>query len=242
MEEAAPVLQAYDEVRHRILATVHRPGVDLDGTPLPACPAWNARALVGHLVGIAEDWVNGRLDGYASDKWTQSQVDATAARSIDELADAWDLAFEALREGAGKARTGGPAGATPLDAGTMLFGDAVVHEADLYPVVAPGLQVPDEAVAQSLKAGISMWRPVLGSAGALPLVISVPGWRDWAVGDVDDDATTRVEAPAYELWRALYGRRSRTQVAAFAWSGDSGPYLDAGLVFPFSWASAPLVD
>jgi uncharacterized protein (TIGR03083 family) len=241
MEEADPALQAYDQVRQRVLATVRSPDVDLESMPVPACPAWNAKALVGHLVGIAEDWVNGRLDGYGSDRWTWSQVEATAARSISELADAWDGAFEILRQEASTGRTGGPAGSAPLGAGTMLFGDAVVHEADLYPAVTPGGRVPDEAVAPSLKAGIAMWRSALGAAGAPPLVIAVPGWREWAVGEVDG-ATTRVEAPAYELWRALYGRRSRAQVAAFAWSGDSCPYLDAGLPFPFSWAGVPLTD
>jgi uncharacterized protein (TIGR03083 family) len=241
MDEADVALQAYDQVRQRIVAAVRRSDVDLDGTSVPACPAWNARDLIGHLVGIAEDWVNGRLDGYGNDAWAQAQIDATAARSVDELAEAWDVALEALRAGPAKGRRGGPAGAPPLAAGTMLFGDAVVHEADLYPVVSPGSRVPDEAVAPSLKAGIAMWRPVLGSAGAPPLVISVPGWREWAVGDADD-ATTKVEAPAYELWRALYGRRSRAQVAAFAWSGDSRPYLDAGLGFPFAWSAVPLTD
>jgi hypothetical protein len=31
-------------------------------------------------------------------------------------------------------------------------------------------------------------------------------------------------APAFELERALSGRRSRAQIAAFQWEGNAGPY------------------
>jgi hypothetical protein len=52
---------------------------------------------------------------------------------------------------------------------------------------------------------------------------------DATTGDGDPGAT--VSAPEFELFRAMSGRRSRAQVAAFEWQGDSGPYLDVLCVF-----------
>ena len=38
------------------------------------CPDWSARDILGHLVGITEDWLTGRLDNYGSTDWTTDQV------------------------------------------------------------------------------------------------------------------------------------------------------------------------
>lgn len=35
----------------------------------------------------------------------------------------------------------------------------------------------------------------------------------------------------YEFWRALFGRRSRDQMAAWDWVGDPTPHLDAIPIF-----------
>ena len=45
-----------------------------------------------------------------------------------------------------------------------------------------------------------------------------------------------VTAPVFEIFRAVAGRRSRAQVAAFGWDGgtasfEPGPYLDTFCVF-----------
>ena len=44
---------------------------------VPATPAWRAHDVLAHLVGVPDDVVNGRLDGLASDSWTQAQAVGT---------------------------------------------------------------------------------------------------------------------------------------------------------------------
>ena len=51
-----------------------------------------------------------------------------------------------------------------------------------------------------------------------------------------------VTTTAHELFRALYGRRSRAQIEAWDWTNDPAPYLDAGLPFPFSQPRVDLED
>jgi hypothetical protein len=47
---------------------------DLVDHPLSACPDWTGRQLLAHLMGVAQDLVAGRVDGYASHVWTSAQV------------------------------------------------------------------------------------------------------------------------------------------------------------------------
>ena len=121
------------------------------------------------------------------------------------------------------------------------FGDAVVHEADLRPVLAPGTQVPDDAVSLGLKAAVARWRAKLAAADVPPLDVVAADMRTWRVGDPDAAAET-VTTTGYELFRALFGRRSRTQVEAWDWSCDSAVYLAAGLPYPFHWAASSIED
>ena len=67
-------------------------------------------------------------------------------------------------------------------------------------------------------------------------------WDACEVPYRDDSRAVSVEAPAYDIFRALYGRRSYEQAAAWRWSGPSAPYIGAGLPFPFRWAESALVD
>jgi hypothetical protein len=41
------------------------------------------------------------------------------------------------------------------------------------------------------------------------------------------EPVTTVEVDLYEFWRSALGRRSRAQMAAWTWSGDPAPYLQA---------------
>ena len=132
-----------------------------------------------------------------------------------------------------------PLGGTPS---MWAFGDAVVHEADLRPVLEPGSRVPAEPTALGLKAGVARWRRHLADHGAPPLLVEVTGGRVWPIGDTDGGEVCRVQTSEYELFRALFGRRSRDQVAAWSWSREPDAYLDVGLPSPFDWAEQPLDD
>jgi hypothetical protein len=68
-----------------------------------------------------------------------------------------------------------PFGSVP--AAAFAFGDAVVHEADLRPVLEPGTRVPVHAVTDALAAGVARWRSVLSAAAVPALHLGVPGVR-----------------------------------------------------------------
>ena len=66
--------------------------------------------------------------------------------------------------------------------------------------------------------------------------------REWWLGTHDDPDAVIVDVDAYDLFRALAGRRSAAQVRAWSWSADPTPYIDAGIGYPFAWASEDIGD
>ena len=220
---------AYADVRGRVEALVDQS----DGhAPVAACPGWTVRDVVSHLAGLCEDWVSGRLDGYATHTWTAEQVQRFHGIHIEGIISRWRDAHEAFDALPDHAVTGPPA--------RWAFGDAVVHEGDIRGALGAS-RVPAEAVLLGLKGSIARWRETLGSAAVAPLLVRAPDAREWWVGEPDDGHST-VEVPAYELFRALAGRRSRAQIAGWAWSADPTPYLDAGLPYPFRPAANAIND
>ena len=121
------------------------------------------------------------------------------------------------------------------------FGDAITHEADLRGVDSTS-RVPDYDVLVALEGSISRWRHVLHAAHAPTSILRVPGVRDDALGAPDDSDAITVTTDSYEVFRALAGRRSAQQVRQWDWNADPGPYLDAGLAFPFHWAGQAIHD
>ena len=76
-------LEAYLAVKDRIVelaSTAEAESGGLLSAVVPACPEWSVRDLLGHLVGLTEDWVQGNLDGYGSNQWAQAQVDRWTGR------------------------------------------------------------------------------------------------------------------------------------------------------------------
>jgi len=221
---------AYMEVRDRIISVVR--GVD-SAIVVPTCPRWRVKDVVGHLTGLCEDWVDHRLDGYASDEWTASQVDRLASCTLDEVFDRWYRASERFVQLGADPVMGPPA--------RWAFGDAITHEADIRGAVGAE-RVPHEAVLVALKGSIARWREVLAQVKAPALLLQAPEVREWWLRSTDDPQVTIVEAPAYEFFRALTGRRSKAQMQKWQWSGDPLPYFAAGLPYPFHTANHDIED
>ena len=57
---------------------------------VPATPRWRAHDVLSHMVGVTDDVVHGRMDGLASNTWTQAQVDARSNISPTDLLAEWD--------------------------------------------------------------------------------------------------------------------------------------------------------
>jgi uncharacterized protein (TIGR03083 family) len=135
------VVEAYVGLRARVIDLVRtRPEADGD-LVVPHCPAWRVRDLIAHLVGVPEDILAGRLDGVATDPWTQAQVDRHRGDSLAQLVDAWEATVEAFD-------TVLPVIPAPVNSQLVL--DAVTHEHDLrHALAAPGAR-RDGAVTVAL--------------------------------------------------------------------------------------------
>ena len=220
----------YDAVRERIASVVRFGDPD---APVPACPAWRVRDVIAHLAGLCEDWTAHRLGGYASDEWTASQVARFDGMRVADVLQRWQDNVEAF------ARLGDEPGMGPPV--RWAFGDAIVHEADIRGALDAG-RVPPDAVLLALKGSIARWRETLAQAGTATLLVRAPDAREWWLGPHDDPTATVVDVPAYELFRALAGRRTIEQVRSWSWSANPDPYIVAGLPYPFHWASTMIVD
>jgi uncharacterized protein (TIGR03083 family) len=238
--DAVTYLAAYAAVRERLVGVIDVSRCD---TPVPACPDWRVRELVAHLTGLCEDWVADRLDGYASEKWTSTQISRYEDHTCREVLDVW-------RDSMGSfARL--DVEMFGLPAGVWAFGDAVIHEADIRGALGAD-RVPEEAVVLGLNGMMQRWhREVLSRADVSTLRVRARGVRDWLLGADDRGADDRgaddrgevvVEAPLYELFRALAGRRSADQFRSWSWSDSAEPFVQAGLPYPFKWAEADLSE
>ena len=121
------------------------------------------------------------------------------------------------------------------------FGDAVSHEADVRGALGTG-HVPDDVVAVAMKISVGRWRAALAEATAPTLHLTCPDLRDWWLGTPDDPDAVGLTVPSYEVFRAMAGRRSAAQVAAWPWSADPAPIIAAGIGFPFTWATTDVHD
>jgi uncharacterized protein (TIGR03083 family) len=178
------VSQAYMELRNRVVELLRSVPEPIGDRTVPHCPSWSVRELASHLLGVPDDIVNGRMEGVASDSWTQAQVERhrgksllTLATELAELAPRFDPILPHI----------------PPMARSQMTMDAVTHEHDLRNAVAqPGAR--DSLAVGAALAWLGVWaeKRVPGSHVAL-----------FAVG-VDD----------FDLLRCLTGRRSLRQAKA----------------------------
>jgi hypothetical protein len=212
----------YAAVRARIAVIVLEGDPDM---PVPARPGWRVRDVVAHLAGLCEDWVDHRLDGYGSKRWTDAQVVRSSGETLERVLERWHRAAERFAQLEDDPVMGPPA--------RWAFGDAVTHEADIRGALQAG-RVPSDPVLLSLKGSVARWRETLWEASAPTLLLRAPDARSWWLGVRDDPVAVVVEAPAYECFRALTGRRSPSQVRKWKWSGNPDPFLAIGLSIHFT--------
>ncbi len=193
--------QAYVELRARVVALLRETPEQIATSPVPHCPTWSVNQLAAHLLGVPDDIVHGRMEGVASDAWTQAQVVRHQAKSLRQIAD--ELA--ALAE-----RFDPLLPHVPAMSRSQMVMDAVTHEHDLrHAVGAPGAR--ESTAGRAGLAWLMSWYertdPVIGSkiAGV-------------GVGDFD-------------VLRSLTGRRSAIQMAALGLPADAIIQIQAGSPF-----------
>lgn len=179
------VVAAYTSLRSR-LVDLMRSRPDSDGDlAVPHCPAWRVRDVVAHLVGAPEDILAGRLEGVATDAWTQAQVDRHRGESLAQLAGAWEATSAAFD---------GVLPMIPAPVNSQLVLDAVTHEHDLRHALGESGARDNAAVGVAI--GWVLHTADHASPGLGAQLLSL------GLGDFD-------------LLRVCSGRRSREQISAF---------------------------
>lgn len=200
------VADHYRTARLRITELVLALDDDDVARAVPACPGWTVHDVVSHITGVADDAVNGRMDGVATDPWTAAQVDRGRGMSTQDLLARWTEQAAVLES-------------FPLPPQAVI--DLTTHEQDIRGAVdQPGardtaeIQYAFELVAQRA-------------------VEVVPGLRVETDGATwgPEDAQCTLRGDRYDLFRAMMGRRSLTQLRALDWGGEPPAAIEEVVVF-----------
>lgn len=193
---------------------------ELDGAalalPVAATPPWSVADAIGHLAGVAEDMLAGNLAGAGGEAWTAAQVERNAGRPIGAVCEEWLERVPGIVAMVGAL---GPAG------GFLAF-DVWTHEQDIRATVGVGAVADDELVAALAALAVGSFER--------PYEIALDGAP--AAGDRDLVLLTT----GFDLLRSVFGRRTRSQLEALAWSGLGAAEAAAGLsIFPLPVEELP---
>jgi uncharacterized protein (TIGR03083 family) len=200
---------AYKAIRERVTGLVRDAAPAMLDAPSPATPGWSVRDVLAHLVGVTNDIVNGRMEGIATDAWTQAQVDPRHDTSVDALLAEWGEfgpQFEAMLA------------AAPAEISGQALLDGASHEQDLrHALGAPGARDSD-AVAIGWT-----WMAGLRTRGNLPAICFITE-NDTATFGAGEPIVT-VEASCFELMRASTGRRTAHEIELYGWQPEARPAI-----------------
>jgi len=195
------VSDAYVALRARVVTLLRALPESAGDIVVPHCPAWTVREVVSHLVGVPDDIINGRMEGVASDAWTQAQVERHRGKSLKHIADAFDglsTHFDAMLPH------------FPAMARSQMTMDAVTHEHDLrHAVGQPGAR--DSAAVSVAVAWLRQW--VHGK--------NVPHGETLFTAGLSE----------FDLLRCLTGRRSLSQAEGLGLPSDVLAAVQAGSPF-----------
>jgi uncharacterized protein (TIGR03083 family) len=207
--------EAYAATRKSIVELVGELDAEQAESIVPACPDWRVRDVVAHLSGVAVDASKGNLEGVGSEEWTQRQLDERKDMSIAELLTEWGEVADQIA---------GALDYFPKGAASLFVGDTITHEHDMrLPLQRPGDRNAP-AVEVAVNGYVRWFGRRLKDRDMAAVAVQAEG-REWVAGA--GEPAIAVSAPSmFELLRALTGRRTRDEIAAFRWSGDPEPYLD----------------
>ena len=243
----ADITDLYEQLRNDISELVAGlEPAELD-KPVPATPGWSIRDIVTHLTAdatciIAGDFPRAFFDAFGEpdavtlvNEWTARQLKEREDRSLEELLQEWKTSGNDL---AAMMR-----GESPWPEGTLTFADrvlltdAAVHQQDVFGAL--GIERAREAAP--IKIGLSGYIATMGwrlvAAGLPPLRFDL-GDKSYTAGEGEPKAT--VHGSRFELFRAMSGRRSPEQIAAYKWDGDSEPYIP--YFYPYGIRENTLVE
>jgi hypothetical protein len=210
------IAERYMDARARVLDLIPTIADEQYALSVPGTPKWTVHDLLSHIVGCPIELAAGHFDGAGGEEWTQAQVEARSDVSVADLVTEWIAA--------------GPSIDAAIRGGSVpvpIALDIITHEQDLRGAIAAP-RTPDQTAVRFLSDGFgSRLAHVVEKADLPPVEIRAEDtdYVSGAPGGVTASATE------YEWFRAMPGRRSSAQVAAFTWSADPAPYL--ALLSPF---------
>lgn len=176
----------------------------------PTTPAWRVRDTLAHLAGVPADILAGRIDGVASDAWTQAQVDMRRDWSIARILDAWDEEAPQLEP------------VFPLmpiaTLGQMVL-DAYTHELDIAHALGVAVDHSLEVASYAFD-----WTVEHGGRGTRQPLTLATDRGEVAYGAAGSDAP-RLEISQFDFFRSATGRRSAQQILGYVADGTVDPEL-----------------
>jgi len=209
----------YRAAHQRLADFVRGLSAEQADTAVPGTPGWSVHDVLAHLAAIPTDGLAGRISGIPTDDQTATQVAERKDRDIAELLDEWSPNVPTMCDGA-------VAGLVPPN----LAVDALTHEQDIRGALGAPAVLSDEELRFCTTLYAFGCGRGLKDAGIPPLAIAATD-TDFAFTAGVGEPVASVRANEFELFRALSGRRSRTQVAGYEWDGDPSPYLDRFNIF-----------
>lgn len=198
LQPTPSVVAAYEGVRSRVIALLRTtPEADGDRT-VPHCPAWTVRELAGHIVGLPEDILAGRMEGVTTDAWTQAQVERHRGQTLLQLADAFEATIESFAAILPH---------IPVPVNSQMVMDAVTHELDLRRALGNTDARDSDAVDVAVGWLLDMAENRSPGAGSQLQAARVSG---------------------FDLLRSLTGRRSSEQIDAIGLDASAIVGLLAG--------------
>ncbi len=171
---------------------------------VPCTPLWTARDVLSHVAGVPDDGLAGRVDGAATEPWTQSQVERNAGLPVDELLDRLMSQYEMFGAAIDQMGEGRP----PFDCHS--------HEHDIrHAIGRPGNR--DNAIIHD--AGETL----LSTLAGLPVGVAIT-YEDSTTrqaGAAEAAAAATLSISRFEVFRSRLGRRTLDQVRALGWGGDA---------------------
>jgi len=188
---ADQVAVSYIALRARVIDLLRSTPESSADIVVPCTPAWTVRQLAAHLVGVPEDILAGRMEGVASDAWTNAQVVLFGDLTLKELADMFELSapqIDAILHN------------IPQPIISQFVMDAVTHEQDMR----SALGVPGGRDSKAVEVGVGFFLNLLEVSDP-PLF----------------DALVQTPVSMWDVLRSLSGRRTVEQMNALGLDGEA---------------------
>jgi uncharacterized protein (TIGR03083 family) len=219
--------EIYADLRAEFIALARSLTADEAARKAPQSPAWSIRDVIAHVVGIVDDMLSDNLAGIGTDSWTAAHLAKRVDNSLADICDEWEALGPAFRS-LGEANP-----VIPMRAGA----DLITH----YHDVLQALGRPGARDTAAVRMALERYGPFFcerAEQAGLPTVRIEAGDRVWQSAEGDPAAI--LTASAFEMLRALSGRRSPAQIVAMKWTGDAEPYL--AVVSPYGLPAEDVLE